>query len=1204
MRTAALRTVGEALRLGGWSAANLSCEAVLERGSGLGAAAAAVDAMSGNLHQMCERNASPGEVRAYMSSFPVDRRLRPDGHGRIPLYYAAAYASAELVALLLESKSDEQTGTTDNRGFLPLHCAALTGQVENVRLLLAANPACASIPVGDMKGCLPLHCAMMGEGASVAMLDVLYDAFPSAVTSPDSDGGHAAHHAANNWRCTPELIERLYALSPSTFARPAFDNLTVLHLALTSSTREPKDNEAITNPLAALTTTLGDDAFDESNAEGPMPGKCEAMRAPQLALLKSKYGLPHGTPDMAALSAIPLKIIELCPELVRSKDTSDWTPLMVACAVIAPEAVVAALLDAWPEAAATPSKDSREETCCEGDLPLHLSVAGKDSDIRVVRRVLAANLDAVSVINEEGSAPLHIAAHKGASVELLELLCDAAPHLVSQGDSSDDLPLHLLVFPEEGGGEEEDEEEGEEEADDDSEHDDNQEEEEEEEEEEGEEEEEEGEEEEEAASDPAALPEASSSGAAGIGDSTSGAAALSKPKRMTKAEAKLAKRNAWLCEATKLLVAREPSAVAATNENGFTPLHFAVRSAAPLACIDAMLTANLAAASKLRTTRQAELPLHDACQHASPEVVARLLAAAPDTVSVEDVDGEAPLHYACRRLLKFGSRRTGRNHGVQGTIEVISTLLRLCPAAARVVETRKQRLPLHMACEYIGHAPHAVEIITMLLDAYPEGAACSSHVDEVAPAGKLPLHLLLQSAFSCMFSFVIDKDTNPQEGRAVVTLRLRSAFYAAIVGLARACPTVLESIVRVPPEVDHNNQARLVAGENNLLFPNQLMASFGQPPTRLGLLRAALNHLECDDLLDAPLAAVRAEAERRLLSASTMQQLSVELVKAQEAGVSAEVLAKAEERKAQLVAWESARSRLSEACEHASIEGLRAAIAHADKVGVPVGADEKARDKARSLLSSLEKDAEKQAEVEKRLATLGASSAVATPAEFLCPITKEVMSDPVMASDGMTYERSAIEGFMHAGSNRLSPITRERMTDQLFPNVSLRKLIRDHGMHTLQLAEAVATATAKQGSAAAAAAEPPTLARKQSSRAERLIAQGMAGVAAGLEAAGVPGVSRYTAAFETNGYDDWDDVLKYSAEELDELIQLVGMARGHANKLKRFIAKVQAASPIDRADLETVPEESAAAGASASGAGPSTQGPSTRSRKRPVSEIG
>jgi len=62
------------------------------------------------------------------------------------------------------------------------------------------------------------------------------------------------------------------------------------------------------------------------------------------------------------------------------------------------------------------------------------------------------------------------------------------------------------------------------------------------------------------------------------------------------------------------------------------------------------------------------------------------------------------------------------------------------------------------------------------------------------------------------------------------------------------------------------------------------------------------------------------------------------------------------------------------------------------------------------------------------------------PDEFLCPITHEVMGDPVVASDGMGYERHAIRHVLDVGS-RLSPLTRELLAPEVYPNHELRRRI-------------------------------------------------------------------------------------------------------------------------------------------------------------------
>lgn len=70
-------------------------------------------------------------------------------------------------------------------------------------------------------------------------------------------------------------------------------------------------------------------------------------------------------------------------------------------------------------------------------------------------------------------------------------------------------------------------------------------------------------------------------------------------------------------------------------------------------------------------------------------------------------------------------------------------------------------------------------------------------------------------------------------------------------------------------------------------------------------------------------------------------------------------------------------------------------------------------------------------------------STIETNPAFLCPITQDIMTDPVIRPDGHTYERTAIESWLNSGHNR-SPMTREPMTSRnLIPNIALRNLIQE-----------------------------------------------------------------------------------------------------------------------------------------------------------------
>lgn len=67
------------------------------------------------------------------------------------------------------------------------------------------------------------------------------------------------------------------------------------------------------------------------------------------------------------------------------------------------------------------------------------------------------------------------------------------------------------------------------------------------------------------------------------------------------------------------------------------------------------------------------------------------------------------------------------------------------------------------------------------------------------------------------------------------------------------------------------------------------------------------------------------------------------------------------------------------------------------------------------------------------------------PPDFKCPITMEIMRDPVVAEDGHTYERVAIE--QHLSVRLKSPMTNAVLsTKMVFPNHLLRSMIRNHKM--------------------------------------------------------------------------------------------------------------------------------------------------------------
>ena len=79
--------------------------------------------------------------------------------------------------------------------------------------------------------------------------------------------------------------------------------------------------------------------------------------------------------------------------------------------------------------------------------------------------------------------------------------------------------------------------------------------------------------------------------------------------------------------------------------------------------------------------------------------------------------------------------------------------------------------------------------------------------------------------------------------------------------------------------------------------------------------------------------------------------------------------------------------------------------------------------------------------LEKR-ASLGLAD-LAMPSDFKCPISLELMTDPVtLVGDGMTYERASIERWLAAG-NTTSPVTNAELSSLAYgPNQFAKNMIR------------------------------------------------------------------------------------------------------------------------------------------------------------------
>ncbi|XP_055818910.1 E3 ubiquitin-protein ligase PUB22-like [Solanum dulcamara] len=68
---------------------------------------------------------------------------------------------------------------------------------------------------------------------------------------------------------------------------------------------------------------------------------------------------------------------------------------------------------------------------------------------------------------------------------------------------------------------------------------------------------------------------------------------------------------------------------------------------------------------------------------------------------------------------------------------------------------------------------------------------------------------------------------------------------------------------------------------------------------------------------------------------------------------------------------------------------------------------------------------------------------IQVPSYFICPISLEMMKDPVTISTGITYDRENIEKWIFCTKNDTCPVTKQSLTSiELTPNVTLRRFIQ------------------------------------------------------------------------------------------------------------------------------------------------------------------
>lgn len=489
------------------------------------------------------------------------------------------------------------------------------------------------------------------------------------------------------------------------------------------------------------------------------------------------------------------------------------------------------------------------------------------------------------------------------------------------------------------------------------------------------------------------------------------------------------------------------------------------------ACVDLLLEHG--ADANLLCSKLGPSPLHMACQEKRPELVGRLLDARADpalrlanrtAMQVAEAHGCSK----CVELLRVAQQLQDRpstahmcDAAVEGDAETLERLLD-SNADVNAKDVDGEHCLLHASA--FGHA----NCVRLLLE---HNAA----VDQQSDSGSSALSAACLSGHE-------DSATLLVNARANVALRCElgtTALHSCAAGGHRACAALLicagvpvdaadargaTALHYAACEGMHTCIALLLASD-----ANALIAADGQTALQMACAR---EHLECKSLL----AAAEADARRKradaaaadLLADEARRQAADEALRQAMAQGRLTALRDALDRcgldaSDQAVATARAmRDRLKKKQKKSVAKGSKGSPS--TPAGLPPSSDAIAAER-RTATPSTEPAVEateptvEESIVEESTGTQGRvdgtplahgavaassapSSALEVPAQFLCPITLQIMEDPVITADGHAYERKAIEDWLQRQST--SPSTGMELRHRvLTPSIALRQLIAD-----------------------------------------------------------------------------------------------------------------------------------------------------------------
>lgn len=343
---------------------------------------------------------------------------------------------------LLRAFPNEQKAT-DGRGWLPLHWAAVTQNVnvKDVLKIARSDPLAATKGSNQPISANPGHLICAVRNPNMEVVRCLFNFYPRMASTRDNGGDLPIHYAAR-YSGSVDVIQYLLQANPGATKHRGEGDLVPLQCGFFNESRNRlnivKCLLEADPSAAAIIGADGDTALHMAAVqECELPLMERLVSAfPGAAMVQNDIGLlPLHTACYSKKSiAIVKLLLNVYPEGARIPSLSGMLPANIAAEYSSAE-VLAEVLGAYPAAINESSAEDLNNT------PLMKAVISGNEEC--VQYICDNYANTIPLTNMHGRSAFHIAA-EGDNVRLLRLLHQSSPGSIQRTDLEGRLPLHIF----------------------------------------------------------------------------------------------------------------------------------------------------------------------------------------------------------------------------------------------------------------------------------------------------------------------------------------------------------------------------------------------------------------------------------------------------------------------------------------------------------------------------------------------------------------------------------------------------------------------------------------------------------------------------------------------------------------------------------------------------------------------------------------